>query len=99
MSKSGGRHFDILFMRPKSENSNLLDLVKVLHSKTVEVNYIEQKECILIIHLHLFASEWLFFLCNSEVMTSFPHNLLLVSQTCFKFAPSKVLDLYNFLIN
>ena len=37
--------------------------------------------------------------CNSEVMTSFPHNLVLSSQPCFGATLSRFLNLYNFLIN
>ena len=37
--------------------------------------------------------------CNSEVMTSFPHNLVLNSPPPFEFTLSEFLDFYNFLIN
>ena len=37
--------------------------------------------------------------CNSEVMTSLPHNLVLDSQPRFGLAQSKFLNLNNFLIN
>ena len=37
--------------------------------------------------------------CNSEAMTSFPHNLILDSQPFFGFTHSELLKLYNFLIN
>ena len=37
--------------------------------------------------------------CNSEVITSFPHNLVLDSQPRFGLTPSEFLNLYNFLIN
>ena len=40
-----------------------------------------------------------FFLYNSEVMTSLPHNLVLDSQPRFGFTPSEFLNFYNFLIN
>ena len=39
------------------------------------------------------------FFCNSEVMTSFPHNLVLDSQPRFGFTLSEFLNLKNFLIN
>ena len=39
------------------------------------------------------------FFCNSEVMTSFPHSLVLDSQPRFGFTPSEFLNLNNFLIN
>ena len=37
--------------------------------------------------------------CNSEVMTSLPHNLVLDSQPHFGLTHSEVLNLYNYLIN
>ena len=37
--------------------------------------------------------------CNSEVMTSLPHNLALDSQPRFGLTQSEFLNLYNFLIN
>ena len=37
--------------------------------------------------------------CNSEVMTSLPHNLVLDSQPRFGLTQSQFLNLYNFLIN
>ena len=37
--------------------------------------------------------------CNSEVMTSLPHNLILDSQPCFGLTQSEFLKLYNLLIN
>ena len=37
--------------------------------------------------------------CNSEVMTSLPHNLILDSQSRFGLAQSEFIRLYNFLIN
>ena len=40
-----------------------------------------------------------FFFYNSEVMTSFPHNLLLDSQPRFGLTQFEFLNLYNFLIN
>ena len=40
-----------------------------------------------------------FYFCNSDVMTSFPHNLGLDSQPRFGLTQSEVLNLYNFLIN
>ena len=39
------------------------------------------------------------FICNSEGMTSFPHNLVLDSQPRFGLTPSECLNLYSFLIN
>ena len=39
------------------------------------------------------------FFCNSEGMTSFPHNLGLDTQPRFGLALSESLNLYNFLIN
>ena len=71
-----------------------------LHLKTVKGKYIVSKECIWAIHNYYFALEWLLLIfCNSEVMTSFPHNLVLDSQPRFGLAPSEILNLYNFLIN
>ena len=40
-----------------------------------------------------------FYFCNSEVMTSFPHNLVLDSQPHFGLTKLKSLNLFNFLIN
>ena len=37
--------------------------------------------------------------CNSEGMTSYPHNLALDTQSRFGLALSDFLNLYNFLIN
>ena len=37
--------------------------------------------------------------CNSEVMTSLPHNLALDSQPRFGLTESEFLNLYYFLIN
>ena len=37
--------------------------------------------------------------CNSEVMTSLPHNLALDSQPRFGLTQSEFSNLYNFLIN
>ena len=37
--------------------------------------------------------------CNSEVITSFPHNLVLASQPRFGLTQSEVLNLDKFLIN
>ena len=42
----GGRHFVNLVTRRNSENTNLQDLVKCLHLKTVKVNYNVLKKCI-----------------------------------------------------
>ena len=37
--------------------------------------------------------------CNSEIMTSLPHNLALDSQPRFELTQSEFLNLFNFLIN
>ena len=37
--------------------------------------------------------------CNSEVMTSLPHNLALDTQHRFGLTESEFINLYNFLIN
>ena len=39
------------------------------------------------------------FICNSEGMASFSHNLVLDSQPRFGLTPSECLNLYSFLIN
>ena len=55
---------------------------------------------ILDIRLHYFTLEWLLFnFCNSEGMTSFPHNLVLDIQSHFELAKSTFLNLFNFRIN
>ena len=47
--------------------------------------------------LHFYGFNFDF--CNSEVMTSLPHNLVLDSQPRFGLTQSKFLNLYNYLIN
>ena len=41
----------------------------------------------------------MFIFCNSEVMTSFPHNLVFDSQPRLGLKLSDVLKIYNFLIS
>ena len=47
----------------------------------------------------LYFNGFYFDFCNSEVMTSLPHNLALDSQPRFGLTQSKFLNRYNFLIN
>ena len=83
----------------KNKNTYLQDLVYVLHLKTVQVNYIIDKECILDIYdIILHFNGCYFDFCNSEVMTSLPHSLTLDSQLRFGAAQSEFSNLNYFLI-
>ena len=83
------------------KNTYLQDLVYVLHLKTIQVNYIIYKRnaywTFTDIILHFKGCNIDF--CNSEVMTSLPHNLALDLQPRFGFKQLDFLNLYNFLIN
>ena len=100
MADFGGSHFVNLVTLPKSKNTCLQDLVYVLHLKTVQVTPLYKSNAYwtftnIILHFNGFNFDF----CNSEVMTSLPHNLVLDSQPRFGLTKSEFLNLYNFLID
>ena len=90
----------ILLTLSKSKNAYLQDLVYVLHLKQFRLITLYKRNAYwtftdIILHFNGCYIDF----CNSEFMTSHPHNLALDSQPRFGFTQLEFLNLYNFLIN
>ena len=82
------------------KNTYLQDLVYVLHLKQFKlITLYERNAYWTITDIILHFNGCYFDFCNSEAMTSLPHNLALDSQPRFGLTQSEFLNLYNFLIN